>query len=121
MHLPIRYALGYPERLHTSQPPLSLEQYSRLSFEAPDTDRFPLLRYAFDAIEAGGNTPCVLNAANEIAVSAFLNGRLPFVEMPGLVAATIESVAYSPHTDYDTLVQTNAEARAKAEEILTIL
>ena len=121
MHLPIRYALGYPERLHTSQPPLSLEQYSRLSFEAPDTDRFPLLRYAFDAIEAGGNTPCVLNAANEIAVSAFLNGRLPFVEMPGLVAATIEAVAYSPHTDYDTLVQTNAEARAKAEEILTIL
>ncbi len=121
MHLPIRYALGYPERLHTSQPPLSLEQYSRLSVEAPDTDRFPLLRYAFDAIEAGGNTPCVLNAANEIAVSAFLNGRLPFVEMPGLVAATIEAVAYSPHTDYDTLVQTNAEARAKAEEILTIL
>lgn len=118
MHLPIRYALGYPERLHTMQPPLQLHQYSQLTFEAPDMERFPLLGYAFDCIEAGGNSPCVLNAANEIAVAAFLEGRLPFCRMPGLVAATLEAIPYNSHTDYNTLVETNDRARKKATELL---
>lgn len=118
MHLPIRYALGYPERLHTMQPPLQLSQYSQLTFEAPDMERFPLLGYAFDCIEAGGNSPCVLNAANEIAVAAFLEGRLPFCRMPELVAATLEAIPYNSHTDYNTLVETNDRARKKATELL---
>lgn len=121
MHLPIRYALGYPERLHTTQPPLSLQQYSTLTFEAPDMEKFPLLRYAFDAIEAGGNAPCVLNAANEIAVEAFLHEHLRFTDMPRLVAATLESIPYTSATDYPSLVETNTLARAKASELLGAL
>lgn len=118
MHLPIRYALGYPERLHTKQPPLRLDQYAKLEFEAPDRDKFPLLQYAFDAIEAGGNVPCVLNAANEIAVDAFLHERIRFVDMPSLVHATLERIPFSSLTDYETLVSTNDRARACATELL---
>lgn len=120
MHLPIRYALGYPERLQTGQPPLNLSQYSNLTFEAPDMEKFPLLGYAFDCIEAGGNAPCVLNAANEIAVAAFLAGRMPFWKMPHLVQRTLEAIPYSPHTDYGTLVETNARAREAATELLPL-
>ena len=118
MHLPIRYALGYSERLHTSAPALKLEQYSNLTFEAPDMEKFPLLGYAFDAIKAGGNVPCVLNAANEIAVAAFLKGELRFVDMPRLVAATLESIPYTSAPDYETLVNTNTIARDRAVELL---
>lgn len=118
MHLPIRYALGYPERLHTAAPPLELTQYSTLTFEAPDMEKFPLLGYAFDAINAGGNVPCVLNAANEIAVASFLDGRLKFTEMPRLVAATLEEIPYMSSPDYESLVETNMLARAKAEDLL---
>ena len=70
MRLPIRYALSYPARLESSAPKLTLEQYSELTFEYPDFERFPLLRYAFDAVATGGNMPCIMNAANEIAVAA---------------------------------------------------
>lgn len=118
MHLPIRYALGYPERLHTLQPALELSQYSTLTFERPDIGKFPLLGYAFDAIKSGGNVPCVLNAANEVAVAAFLAERLKFTDMPKLVAATLEAMPYVSSPDYDTLVETNSEARAKATEFL---
>ena len=101
MHLPIRYALGYPERLHTSAPALKLEQYSNLTFEAPDMEKFPLLGYAFDAIKA-----------------AFLKGELRFVDMPRLVAATLESIPYTSAPDYETLVNTNTIARDRAVELL---
>ncbi|MCM1004691.1 MAG: 1-deoxy-D-xylulose-5-phosphate reductoisomerase [Prevotella sp.] len=120
MHLPIRYALGYPERLHTKGRDLELARYKSLTFEAPDLDKFPLLGYAFDAIETGGNAPCVLNAANEIAVAAFLNRTLRFVDMPRLVAATMEAIPYISSPDYETLVETNTIARAKAEELLRL-
>lgn len=118
MRLPIRYALGYPERLHTKQPPLELSQYSTLTFEKPDMDKFPMLAYAFDAIEAGGNAPCVLNAANEIAVEAFLAGRMRFVDIPRLALATLDSIPYASALDYDILVETNKLAREKASDIL---
>lgn len=118
MHLPIRYALGYPERLHTSAPALRLDQYSTLTFEAPDMEKFPLLSYAFEAIAAGGNVPCVLNAANEIAVAAFLQERLRFTDMPRLVLATLEAIPYTSAPDYETLVHTNDIAREKATELL---
>ncbi|MDE7159310.1 MAG: 1-deoxy-D-xylulose-5-phosphate reductoisomerase [Muribaculaceae bacterium] len=118
MHLPIRYALGYPERLETMTPPLSLAQYHTLTFEAPDMEKFPLLEYAFDAIHIGGNMPCVLNAANERAVENFLKGRLRFVDMPVAVRRTMERVPFSTVHDLQTLIDTNAEASAIAcEEI----
>lgn len=118
MHLPIRYALGYPERLATSAPPLTLEQYSTLTFEAPDMDKFPLLRMAFEAIETGGNMPCILNAANEVAVAAFLREDIRFVDMPRLVEATMKNTPYIKEVSLQTLIDTNAEARAVAESLL---
>ena len=121
MHLPIRYALGYPNRLVTRQPSLELAQYAVLTFEAPDMEKFPMLGFAFDAIASGGNMPCVLNAANEIAVAAFLRGDILFGEIPRLVERTLATVGFQSSLAYDDLVATNAEARAKAEEILNKL
>lgn len=118
MHLPIRYALGYPERLATKQPALQLSQYSTLTFEAPDMKKFPLLSYAFDAIEMGGNEPCVLNAANEIAVAAFLKSQIRFVDMPRLVSQTIDKITFIPKPTYEDLVETNRVAREFAKSIL---
>lgn len=118
MHLPIRYALGYPERLHTDTPPLTLSQYSQLTFEAPDYEKFPHLSYAFDAIRMGGNMPCILNAANEKGVDAFLKGKIRFTDMATLVKATMEQTPFSSKTDLDTLIATNREALAVADELL---
>lgn len=118
MRGPIRYALGYPERLASSQPPLKLAQYANLTFEKPDYKKFPLLQMAFDVIEAGGTAPCILNAANEIAVAAFLRGELRFVDMPRLAEATLQALPASSDTDYNSLVETNKQARALASELL---
>lgn len=118
MHLPIRYALGFPGRLTTRQKPLELSHYSTLTFEAPDFKKFPMLGFAFDAIAAGGTVPCVLNAANEVAVAAFLRGEILFGEMPRLVGRTIETTGWTATPSFDDFVAFNAEARAKAEEIL---
>lgn len=119
MHLPIRYALGYPRRLTSEQRRLTIEDYAMLTFERPDRRKFPLLQMAYDAAEAGGTAPCVLNAANEIAVAAFLRGELRFVDMPRLVAEVQDAIGVQRETDYDTLIAVNAEARAKAETALS--
>ncbi|MBD5200817.1 MAG: 1-deoxy-D-xylulose-5-phosphate reductoisomerase [Bacteroidales bacterium] len=121
MHLPIRYALGYPRRLPSGQPSLRLEQYAELTFERPDLRKFPLLRFAFDAISLGGTMPCILNAANEIAVAAFLDERIRFVEMPYIVENTMNRVAFSKDVDYAALVATNEEARRVASQIVSPL
>lgn len=118
MRTPIRYALGYPERLATDRAALTLEQYSTLTFERPDTLKFPLLGMAFDAIRTGGNMPCILNAANEIAVDAFLRGRIRFTAMPRLVEATMTGVPFESDVDMDCLIQTNSEARAFASALI---
>ncbi|MDE6577723.1 MAG: 1-deoxy-D-xylulose-5-phosphate reductoisomerase, partial [Muribaculaceae bacterium] len=118
MHLPIRYALGYPERLPTDTPPLSLAQYATLTFEAPDYDKFPLLGFAFEAIEEGGNMPCILNAANEKGVAAFLEGRIRFTDMPLLVADVMKTTTFIPHPSLDDLILTNTEALKRADDWL---
>jgi len=118
MHLPIRYALGYPERLATKAEPLRLSQYATLTFDAPDPEKFPLLGYAFDAIKMGGNMPCILNAANEIAVQAFLQERISFVQIPDVVMHTMQHVSYEKTTDMQVLVETNSTARTIAEELV---
>lgn len=118
MHLPIRYALGYPERLTTNHNHLSLAQYSTLTFEAPDYEKFPLLRYAFEAIREGGNMPCILNAANEKAVAAFLESRIKFTDMPRLVHYAMEKTPFIMSPDLQDLVNTNKEALAIADEWL---
>lgn len=120
MHLPIQYALGWPERLSApSHERLSLAGYRELTFEEPDMERFPLLQYAFDAIKAGGNMPCILNAANEVAVEAFLNRRIRFTDMPRLVSCVMERMEHTPDVTLDILIDTNTEARDMARALLT--
>lgn len=122
MHLPIQYALGWPERLpaYTSSR-LSLSKYGTLTFEEPDLNRFPLLGYAFEAIRAGGNMPCILNAANEVAVQAFLERKIPFTAMPDLVRSVMDTVPHLPEITLESLIQSNAEAREEALRTLDAL
>jgi len=119
MHLPIRYALGYPERLPSSAPKLKLEQYGTLTFEAPDFEKFPMLGFAFSAISRGGTMPCILNAANEVAVDAFLHNRIRFVEIPVIAEATMKRVSVTDSPSLDDYIATNAEAVAIAREALS--
>lgn len=118
MRLPIRYALGYPQRLSTNSKGLTLSDYSRLTFEAPDMERFPLLRMAYDAIGEGGTMPCILNAANEIAVAALLGEKIRFVDMPKIVEYTMCKVKAVNNVSLPLLVETNREARLVAEEFV---
>lgn len=117
MRLPIRYALGWPERLSSRCQRLSLEQYSTLTFERPDTTKFPLLKMAFDAVEAGGNMPCILNAANEVAVAAFLNSEIKFTDMPRIAELTMATTPYIKDVTLADLIETNTTARMIADEI----
>ena len=120
MRLPIRYALGYPDRLFSKKPEqkLSLEQMSSLTFEAPDYDKFPLLDYAFKAIGEGGNMPCVLNAANEKAVAAFLNERIKFTDMHKIAEYAMQKTPFISSPNLDDLIATNSEALRYADEWL---
>lgn len=117
MRLPIRYALGYPRRLESSSRSLSLKDYSNLTFHAPDLQKFPLLAMAFEAIKVNGTAPCILNAANEIAVDMFLNRRVRFVDMPRIAERTLQSIDVIVNPDYEDLIETNKEARIKAQKI----
>ncbi|MDE6272090.1 MAG: 1-deoxy-D-xylulose-5-phosphate reductoisomerase [Muribaculaceae bacterium] len=118
MHLPISYALGYPDRLSEPDYGLSLPQFASLTFEAPDYDKFPLLRYAFEAIGRGGNAPCILNAANEVAVAAFLNRRLSFPGIAELSRKALDSIGFIQEPTLDDLISTNKETLRFAEKEL---
>lgn len=118
MRLPIRYALNYPERLPSACRKMSVADYANLTFEAPDREKFPLLDMAFEAIHCGGNVPCALNAANEIAVAAFLADRIGFMQMPEVVAEAVARNRFIASPTYDDYVATNAEIRKIAEELI---
>lgn len=118
MRLPIRYALNYPERLPSACRKMSVADYANLTFEAPDREKFPLLDMAFDAIHCGGNVPCALNAANEIAVAAFLADRIGFMQMPEVVAEAVARNRFIASPTYDDYVATNAGIRKIAEELI---
>ena len=113
MRVPISYALTYPERAATPVPQLDLEGL-QLSFEAPDLDAFPLLALARAAGERGGTAPCAYNAANEIAVEAFLAGRIGFLDIAAIVEETLAAVDADPARDLDDLIAADAEARRLA-------
>lgn len=110
MHLPIQYALGYPERLTAENHSLDWHTLHKLTFELPDYKRFPLLQLAFDAIKKGGNAPCMLNAANEVAVRAFLNEEISFSGMADIALYTMENTQFINNPDLQQLVETNREA-----------
>ena len=118
MRLPIAYALGCAERLAGAERPLRPEQLAILTFEQPDTERFPCLTLADEAIRRAGNTACVINAANEIAVAAYLHDRIGFYDIYDTIAATLERASFVGRPDYADYVASNAEARAIAAEII---
>ena len=119
MHLPIRYALGLPDkRLKSDCPKLRVEDYCNLTFEHPDMEKFPMLAIAYEAIKRAGNTPCVLNAANEIAVAAFLHDKIGFNDIPRIAERTMESVEYIVKPTYEDYVESNRIAREFASTIL---
>jgi len=97
-------------------PALDLAQLGSLTFEEPDLERFPCLKLAREAGEAGGTAPCVLNAADEIAVEAFLSEEIPFVSIPRVVARTLEEMPATAPTHFDDLIAADAEARERAAE-----
>jgi 1-deoxy-D-xylulose-5-phosphate reductoisomerase len=116
MRVPISYALTYPERSATPIPPLDLAAGLVLEFEAPDLETFPMLAIGRRAAELGGTYPCAYNAANEVAVSAFLDRRLPFLGIPEVVEETLAATDGAPARDRDDLVEADAVARRVAEQ-----
>jgi 1-deoxy-D-xylulose-5-phosphate reductoisomerase len=118
MRVPIAYALHHPDRVGVPVPTLDLASVGALTFEEPDVDAFPCLRLARDAAIAGGTGPCVLNAANEVAVHAFLGGRLPFMGIPAVIEQTLERVPPAAVHSFDSLYQADGDARAVAADLL---
>jgi 1-deoxy-D-xylulose-5-phosphate reductoisomerase len=118
MRVPISYALTYPERAATPIPPLDLAAGLTLEFAAPDEYAFPCLRLAREAATAGGTSPCVLNAANEVAVAAFLDGTLPFLGIAEVVERTLAAQDAPPARDLDELVAVDRDARGTAATLL---
>lgn len=117
MHLPISYAFSAPERLPRVERSLSLADIATLTFEKPDVNRFPCLTLAHYALERGGNTACVVNAANEIANKAFRDGLISFPQIYSVITDTLSRASFVTSPDYDDYVASNSEARAIAAEL----
>ena len=118
MRIPIRYALGYPQRLYSDAQRMHVSDYRNLTFEEPDLKKFPMLGLAYEASRAGGNVPCVLNAANEIAVAAFLHDKIGYNDIAETVIKTMQWAPYVAKPTYDDYVNTNIEARRYAETLI---
>jgi 1-deoxy-D-xylulose-5-phosphate reductoisomerase len=118
MKLPIQFALGYPNRLKSDFPRFNFLNYPQLTFEQADTETFRNLALAFEALNQGGNKPCILNAANEIAVDAFLKDRIGFLEMSDIIEQSMQRVSFIKKPNYDDYVATDAETRVLALEMI---
>jgi 1-deoxy-D-xylulose-5-phosphate reductoisomerase len=118
MRTPIAHAMAWPERIDSGVAPLDLFDIGQFTFERPDLERFPCLALAYRALRAGGNAPAVLNAANEIAVEAFLDGRLGFDRIPALIEATLDAVPLGHADDLAAVLAADAAARDAARKIL---
>ena len=115
MRTPIAYALSYPDRMSSGVGSLDLFKIARLDFEAPDDQKFPCLRLAFDALRIGGNAAAILNAANEVAVEAFINEKIAFTDIPSLIESILENSSINQVINLDMLIASDAEARIAAE------
>ncbi len=118
MKLPISYAFSYPKRLTSKAPRLDFMQYSALTFEEPDMKRFRNLAFAFEAVRKGGNMPCILNAANEVVVAAFLRDEIGFLQMSDVIEKTMGKVSFVATPTYEDYVATDAEARRVASQMI---
>ncbi|ERS10463.1 1-deoxy-D-xylulose 5-phosphate reductoisomerase [Marinobacter sp. EN3] len=121
MRTPIANGLAWPERIEAGVAPLDLFAIGRFHFERPDLQRFPCLRLAAEAFAAGGTAPAVLNAANEVAVAAFLEGRLCFADIPVIIERTLTATDVVPADSFDTIFAKDAEARRRAMEQISLL
>ena len=120
MRIPIQYALTYPERWLSDVPRLDLFAVKQLTFEEPDMQRFPNLRLAYEAMEKGGNMPCILNAANEVVNLAFREGKCGFLQMSEVIEQTMGTTSFITEPTYEDYVQTDKEARKIAKELLKL-
>ena len=118
MRLPIQYAFSYPQRIKSSFDRLDFSTLKELTFEQPDTNRFRCLALAYKALNQGGNMACILNAANEVVVSAFLQERIPFLRMSEVIEETMAKVSFISAPTYEDYVATDAEARRIAESLI---
>ena len=119
MRLPIQYAFSYPKRIASSFDRLDFTKMTTLTFEQPDTEKFRCLALAYEALNQGGNMACIVNAANEIAVSAFLKEKISFIEISKLIEQTMNKVSFIKNPTYDDYVDTDTEARKIAEYLIT--
>lgn len=118
MRLPIQYAFSYPERLKASFPRLDFKLCTDLTFEQPDTKRFRNLALAYEALHRAGNMPCIVNAANEVVVAAFLRDEISFLGMSDVIEKTMARVSFIQKPAYEDYVATDAEARRIAKELI---
>ena len=118
MKLPIQYALGYPDRLSSDFPRLNFLDYPSLTFEQPDRDTFGNLALAFKAMQKGGSLPCVLNEANEIAVAAFLEDRIGFLDIQRVIEETMKGVEYVAHPTLEQYIEIDEKARAFTRQLI---
>ncbi len=118
MRLPIQYALGFPNRIPNDFPRFSFLNYPSLTFEKPDMENFRNLALAYEAIRLGGNMPCIMNAANEVVVSAFLQKRIGFTRMPEIIGEIMEKAEFLPDPTLDDYIATNSETRRMTELLI---
>jgi 1-deoxy-D-xylulose-5-phosphate reductoisomerase len=118
MREPIQFAIGFPERLPLSNRKLDFAKLGSISFFEPDLDKFPALGLAYKAIERGGNIPCVLNAANESAVAAYLRDEIPFYGISDIVGECMEKATYIAEPTIEDIFETNRQTRAAADLLI---
>jgi 1-deoxy-D-xylulose-5-phosphate reductoisomerase len=118
MRTPIAYALGYPDRIASGVTSLNLLEIAKLTFEVPDTKCFPCLQLAYDALNIGGTAPAILNAVNEVAVAAFLNNEIHFLDIAKMIAKALDSILSAPVTSLEQLIAVDSEARSFAHQHL---
>jgi 1-deoxy-D-xylulose-5-phosphate reductoisomerase len=121
MRTPIAYGLAWPDRINAGVAPLNLTQMANLQFLEPDFDRFPCLALAFEAAKAGGTTPAILNAANEVAVAAFLEQRLPYLQIANVVRDTLSAIQSVPASSIEIVLGADAQARQVAAQLIPTL
>ena len=118
MRLPIQYALSYPERLKSDFPRFNFSDYPELTFEKPDLKIFRNIKLAYDALEKGGNIPCILNAANETVVEAFLEDKITFLKIPDIIEGTMNKASYIRNPAIDDYSESDQEARSIARQLI---
>jgi 1-deoxy-D-xylulose-5-phosphate reductoisomerase len=121
MKVPIQYAITYPDRIECNVKKVNFADYPALTFAEPDVAKFPCLTVAYQALRAGGTVPCTMNAANEIAVQAFLNGNLRYIDIYALISETVDAISPIDKPSLNDYIETDKISRQKAKEILTKL